>query len=197
MKVNDYEFSIRNTKPVAGDLVICAKQTPKTPIGWAYIDSVNNVYFYYRVWDGETDKCPSDALWSCVVELVYSYRSEKNMNTTSRPSAKALKELFKWIAFCRHMGSKESIENLCEGWWQHHDKDGNPVRSSRNAQTEIVGVTKMPNPTEEDLNDPMFEAIWQTIKGWDVNVPDYYSGYCGASGSHVMLILKAIRSLKR
>src|SRR5436309_964731 len=52
----------------------------------------------------------------------------------------------------------------------------------------------MPNPTEEDVHDPLFETIWQVIKSWDVNVPEHYSGYCGANGSHVMLILNAIRS---
>jgi len=54
----------------------------------------------------------------------------------------------------------------------------------------------MPNPTETDLVDPEFEAIWQTIKRWDVNVPDCYAGYCGANGSHVMLILNALRAAR-
>ena len=53
----------------------------------------------------------------------------------------------------------------------------------------------MPNPTEEDLNSPAFEAIWNVIKTWDVNVPEYYVGYCGANGSHVMLILNALNQL--
>lgn len=55
----------------------------------------------------------------------------------------------------------------------------------------------MPNPTEADLKDPLFEAVWQAIKAWDVNVPGYYEGYTGASGSHVMLILDEIRKLAR
>jgi len=54
----------------------------------------------------------------------------------------------------------------------------------------------MPNPTQEQLSDPVFNAIWQTIKSWDVNVPEYYRGYCGASGSHVVLILNALADLK-
>jgi hypothetical protein len=40
--------------------------------------------------------------------------------------------------------------------------------------------------------DPMFNAIWHEIKTWDVNVPTEYSGYCGATGSHVAAILTAI-----
>jgi len=36
---------------------------------------------------------------------------------------------------------------------------------------------------------PKFEAIWQVIKSWDINVPEAYGGYCGATGNHVMAIL--------
>jgi hypothetical protein len=55
----------------------------------------------------------------------------------------------------------------------------------------------MPNPTPEQIVDPVFQAIWQTIKSWDVNVPEHYVGYCGATGSHVMLIWNALNSVKR
>lgn len=50
----------------------------------------------------------------------------------------------------------------------------------------------MPNPTEEQQASAEFEAVWQVIKGWDVNAPEYYDGYCGANGSHVVLILDAV-----
>jgi hypothetical protein len=50
----------------------------------------------------------------------------------------------------------------------------------------------MPNPTDEDLKSPEFNAIWNVIRSWDVNVPESYSGYCGANGSHVKLILMAL-----
>jgi len=52
---------------------------------------------------------------------------------------------------------------------------------------------KMPNPTPMDLVDPLFEAIWSVAKTWDVNAPEYYNGYCGLNGSHVMLILESVR----
>lgn len=54
-----------------------------------------------------------------------------------------------------------------------------------------------PNPTPEMLSDPKFEAIWQAIKGWDINVPDAYSGYCGATGNHVRAILDALASVNQ
>ena len=50
----------------------------------------------------------------------------------------------------------------------------------------------MPSPTAADLDSGLFEAIWQVIKSWDINVPAYYTGYCGANGSHVKLILDGI-----
>lgn len=52
----------------------------------------------------------------------------------------------------------------------------------------------MPNPTAADQADPLFEAIWQATKTWDVNVPEKYVGYCGMNGSHVMLILGPLRA---
>lgn len=52
---------------------------------------------------------------------------------------------------------------------------------------------KLPNPTEEDLQRKDFNMIWEVIKTWDINIPDAYEGYCGATGSHVMVILNALR----
>ena len=53
-----------------------------------------------------------------------------------------------------------------------------------------------PDPTPEMLNTPEFEAVWQCIKRWDINVPDAYGGYCGATGNHVRAILHALARLK-
>ena len=50
----------------------------------------------------------------------------------------------------------------------------------------------LPNPTKEDLESPEFNAIWDVIKSWDINVPEYYSGYMGGNGSHVKLILQSL-----
>lgn len=55
---------------------------------------------------------------------------------------------------------------------------------------------KLPNPSGYDLADPLFEVIWQATKTWEVNAPEYYKGYCRMNGSHVMLILNAIRALQ-
>ena len=42
------------------------------------------------------------------------------------------------------------------------------------------------------LEHPLFEAIWDEVKTWDVNVPTEYAGYCGANGNHAAAILLAI-----
>jgi hypothetical protein len=47
------------------------------------------------------------------------------------------------------------------------------------------GTPGWPSPTPEMAATPEFEAVWQRIKGWDINVPDVYAGYCGANGNHV------------
>lgn len=53
-----------------------------------------------------------------------------------------------------------------------------------------------PDPTPAMLADPTFEAIWQAIKSWDVNVPDQYTGYCGTTGNHARRILDAIAAVR-
>lgn len=51
-----------------------------------------------------------------------------------------------------------------------------------------------PDPTPEMLEDPIFNAIWHTIKTWDINVPAQYAGYCGATGNHARAIYDAVIS---
>ncbi len=59
-----------------------------------------------------------------------------------------------------------------------------------------MSLGAMPHPTEDDLHDPEFEALWQVVKTWDINVPKYYGGYCGGNGAHVMLLLTALREAR-
>lgn len=49
-----------------------------------------------------------------------------------------------------------------------------------------------PDPTPEMLADPKFEKVWQRIKPWDINVPEVYGGYMGATGNHVRAIMDAL-----
>lgn len=48
------------------------------------------------------------------------------------------------------------------------------------------------DPEEWELALPLFNAIWNEIKSWDINVPDQYHGYCGATGNHVCAIMDAV-----
>lgn len=54
-----------------------------------------------------------------------------------------------------------------------------------------------PDPTADMLNLPEFEAVWQCIKDWDINVPGAYVGYCGATGNHVRAILEALAIVRK
>jgi hypothetical protein len=52
------------------------------------------------------------------------------------------------------------------------------------------------NPTEDDLSDPVFQAIWRAIKAWDIQ-REPGLGYAGANGSDVMTIIAALRAMER
>lgn len=53
-----------------------------------------------------------------------------------------------------------------------------------------------PDPTPEDLASPEFKAVWKAIKGWDIGVPEWYDGYTGTMGNHVMAILNALKKAR-
>ena len=78
-------------------------------------------------------------------------------------------------------------KTFTQAFWE--DNGGDEMIDVCKLNPEFSFPGNMPNPTEADLNDPVFEAIWQVIKSWDIKVPEYYDGYCGGNGSHVMLIL--------
>lgn len=54
-------------------------------------------------------------------------------------------------------------------------------------------ATPFRDPTESELESPLFESIWQTIKAWDIGVPGY--GRTGAQGNHVAAIMDAFAQL--
>lgn len=88
-----------------------------------------------------------------------------------------------------------SFENLATGETHIMDQTPLPNGSIELSIGEVIRKD-MPNPVHIDLMDPEFNAIWDVIKSWDVNVPEYYAGYCGANGSHAMLILNALRATR-
>lgn len=56
---------------------------------------------------------------------------------------------------------------------------------------------EMPTPTPEDLESELFNALWETMKKWDINVPEYYRGYCGCNGSHIKILLDVLKPVIR
>jgi hypothetical protein len=50
-----------------------------------------------------------------------------------------------------------------------------------------------PDPTPEMVESEEFKVVWDCIKRWDINVPNAYGGYCGATGNHVQAILDSLK----
>ena len=73
----------------------------------------------------------------------------------------------------------------------------NRTEARRTGEGGDVPLPNWPDPTPEMLKSPEFEAVWQCIKRWDINVPDVYGGYCGATGNHVRAILDALAGVNR
>jgi dihydrofolate reductase len=89
----------------------------------------------------------------------------------------------------------ETAQHVKEGSVVWHFSDTPDAGVPREPIERSEAYPEMPNPTDVDLNDPAFNALWEVVKSWDVNVPLYYAGYCGANGSHVMLLLNVLRKL--
>jgi hypothetical protein len=101
----------------------------------------------------------------------------------------------------------EDAENLDEQF----KKIGNQIGGSTSAQTptpvgragslpgkaQAGSPNSYPDPTEADLQDPDFEAVWDAIKGWDLSRylehPSGLRSYSGATGNDVMHILLALK----
>lgn len=49
-----------------------------------------------------------------------------------------------------------------------------------------------PCPTPEMLEDPAFNAIWNEVKHWDIQVDGVYNGYTHGEGNHVRAILDVL-----
>lgn len=69
-----------------------------------------------------------------------------------------------------------------------------PKRAKLYQGDTLMPFEDMPNPTESDLEDPFFNAVFNLLKTWDINIPQYYAGYCSGNGSHVKLIINALQA---
>lgn len=57
---------------------------------------------------------------------------------------------------------------------------------------DAIETDDYPDPTEEQLRSPRFEAVWRAIKGWDISRDGGTEGYHGPTGNDVMHILNAL-----
>lgn len=48
------------------------------------------------------------------------------------------------------------------------------------------------DPTPKMLKNPAWNAIYEEIKDWDINIPSEYAGYCAATGNHATAIFNAL-----
>ena len=62
-------------------------------------------------------------------------------------------------------------------------------------ETQESKQQKNTEPTAEDLASPLFNAIWNAIKGWDIERM-HGEGYSAATGTDVKTILNAIEKIK-
>jgi len=55
---------------------------------------------------------------------------------------------------------------------------------------------KWPDPTQEMLDSPEFNAVWELIKTWEIHAPqvDIVGQYSAGTGNHVRAILDAIKN---
>lgn len=113
------------------------------------------------------------------IEALLKRASEKSMQTCE---------------VCGEPGRHVETENMWESIkCRKHQGDSRPTSPDSDFVEAGEPHKPMPNPTEAMLKDPVWCAIWNTIKSWDVNVPEFYNGYCGANGSHATLIYEAFK----
>lgn len=62
-----------------------------------------------------------------------------------------------------------------------------------NIKEEFHPLNSYPDPTQEMLDSPEFEAVWQAIKGWDIQRKNG-DGYAHATGNDVRHILDALKN---
>lgn len=146
-----------------------------------------------------------DQLTEAFVDEQRLIEQEKRLNSKNHKLLEGLEKEFQYLwntynredwevinlgEYCARLES--AIMNVVE-LFNDQDIDVFPISVIVERERE---KSELPNPTESDLKSKEFNAIWKVIKSWDVNVPDYYEGYCGANGSHVKLILDALRKIK-
>jgi NTP pyrophosphatase (non-canonical NTP hydrolase) len=61
-------------------------------------------------------------------------------------------------------------------------------------QAEAGPENRKPMSNPRDVDSPVFKAVWNAIRKWDIGDPERYTGHMGATGSHVQQILDAVNA---
>jgi hypothetical protein len=91
------------------------------------------------------------------------------------------------------------IENEVTAKWGGHIYQVNPpmtreeMADMRKRCGLVPATFHYQDPTPDMQTDALWNAIWNEIKTWDINVPTEYQGYCGATGNHATAIYLAVR----
>lgn len=101
-----------------------------------------------------------------------------------------------------HLVEQERIQRE---WFTKGLREGVRQMSEQSVFESRIAAEKQPristgnyaDPTPEMLVDPVWNAIWEEIKHWDINVPSEYGGYCGATGNHTTAIYQAIAKVRQ
>lgn len=56
-------------------------------------------------------------------------------------------------------------------------------------------IKPMPVPTDEEVEDPFFNELFDLIQGERLTCPEYYEGWQIATGCHVKLIIDQMKEV--
>lgn len=76
----------------------------------------------------------------------------------------------------------------------NHESSAHPFEVNKCINFRMASQSKYRDPSTEELESPLFEAIWKAIKSWDIS-RESNGLYSGATGTDVCIILDAIKAV--
>jgi hypothetical protein len=114
--------------------------------------------------------------------------SQEALRAAERAHADEIADMMRELESTAELACQQGRDALKE---QHRAEAAERARDEQQVRDESKKMA-WPDPTEEMLASPQFNAIWRCIRYWDISVPYAYDGYSGATGNHVRAILEAL-----